>query len=175
MSITVSKFNVVSLHDREVASSASDRQDFESCVWKAVSSHHPQEVILAQLSIYDHKGGLKPHAIIHQQIFTAFRSCASLPPLTTSSGWKVVIILQFKTGHLQILMLKLQNCFFLILFKLIHGEWCLMFLFYCSGYWVIKDLSLLFFNIVAPPKQTWSQRSKTYCLYNRDIKIPSGT
>ena len=28
-------------------------------------------------------------------------------------------------------------------------------LFYSPGYWVIKDLSLLFFNIVAPPKQTW--------------------
>ena len=35
---------------------ASDRQGstFESCVWKAVSSHsshHPQEVLLAQLSL----------------------------------------------------------------------------------------------------------------------------
>ena len=38
------------------------------------------------------------------------------------------------------------------------------------GYWVIKDLSLLFLDIVAPPKQTCSQRSKTYCLYNQDIK-----
>ena len=27
----------------------------------------------------------------------------------------------------------------------------LFFLFYSPGYWVIKDLSLLFFNIVAPP------------------------
>ena len=35
---------------------------------------------------------------------------------------------------------------------------------------VIEDLSLLFFNIVAPPKQTKSQRSKTHCLYNKDIK-----
>ena len=35
---------------------------------------------------------------------------------------------------------------------------------------VIKDLSLLFFNIAAPPKQTWSHRSKTHCLYNQDIK-----
>ena len=45
-----------------------------------------------------------------------------------------------------------------------------LFLFYCSGYWDINDLSLLFFNIAAPPKQTWSQRSKTYCLYRQDIK-----
>ena len=56
---------VGSLRDREVAFSASDRQgsNFESCVWRAVSSqssHHPQEVLLAQFSLYVHKGGLKP-------------------------------------------------------------------------------------------------------------------
>ena len=56
---------VGSLRDREVACSASDRQgsNFESCVWKTVSSqssHHPQEVLLAQFSLYVHKGGLKP-------------------------------------------------------------------------------------------------------------------
>ena len=56
---------VGSLCDREVACSASDRQGsaFESCVWKTVSSHlshHPQEVLLAQYSLYVHKGGLKP-------------------------------------------------------------------------------------------------------------------
>ena len=55
---------VGSLRDREVACSASDRQssNFESCVWKKVSSHsshHPQEVLLAQFSLYVHKGGLK--------------------------------------------------------------------------------------------------------------------
>ena len=44
------------------------------------------------------------------------------------------------------------------------------YLFYWSGYWIIKYLILLFLNIVAPPKQTCSQRSKTYCLYNQDIK-----
>ena len=56
---------VGSLRDREVACSASDRQgsNFESCVWGTVSSqssHHPQEVLLAQFSLYVHKGGLKP-------------------------------------------------------------------------------------------------------------------
>ena len=56
---------VGSLRDREVAYSASDRQgsNFESCVWRTVSSqssHHPQEVLLAQFSLYVHKGGLKP-------------------------------------------------------------------------------------------------------------------
>ena len=59
------KLNIVgSLCDREVACSASDRQgsNFESCVWRTVSSqssHHPQEVLLAQFSLYVHKGGLK--------------------------------------------------------------------------------------------------------------------
>ena len=59
------KVNIVgSLRDREVACSASDRQgsNFESCVWRTVSSqssHHPQEVLLAQSSLYVHKDGLK--------------------------------------------------------------------------------------------------------------------
>ena len=53
------------LRVREVACSASDRQgsNFESCVWRTVSSHlshHPQEVLLAQFSLYVHKCGLKP-------------------------------------------------------------------------------------------------------------------
>ena len=56
---------VGSLRGREVACSASDRQgsNFESCLWRTVSSqssHHPQEVPLAQFSLYVHKGGLKP-------------------------------------------------------------------------------------------------------------------
>ena len=56
---------VGSLRDREVACSASDRQgpNFGSSVWRTVSSqssHHPQEVLLAQFSLYVHKGGLKP-------------------------------------------------------------------------------------------------------------------
>ena len=56
---------VESLRDREVACSASNRQgsNFESCFWRTVSSHsthHPQEVLLAQFSLYVHEGGLKP-------------------------------------------------------------------------------------------------------------------
>ena len=60
------EFSIVgSLHDREVACSASDREgsNFESCVWRAVSSqssHHPQEVLLPQFSLHVLKGGLKP-------------------------------------------------------------------------------------------------------------------
>ena len=77
---------VGSLRDREVACSASDRQgsNFESCVWRTVSSqssHHPQEVLLAQFSLYVHKGGLKPDAFYF----------ISLPRPTTLSEWKLLI------------------------------------------------------------------------------------
>ena len=73
---------VGSLRDREVACSASDRQgsNFESCVWRTVSSqssHHPQEVLLAQFSLYVHKGGLKPdsfHFISYKHDFRRFSS-----------------------------------------------------------------------------------------------------
>ena len=56
------KLSIVgSLRYREVAWSASDLQglNFESCVWRAVSSHHPQEVLLAQFSLYVHKSYIK--------------------------------------------------------------------------------------------------------------------
>ena len=71
---------VGSLRDREVACSASDRQgsNFESCVWKTVSSqssHHPQEVLLAQFSLYVHKGGLSP---IHFISFHFHIDCACM-------------------------------------------------------------------------------------------------
>ena len=72
---------VGSLRDREVACSASDRQgsNFESCVWRTVSSqsfHHPQEVLLAQFSLYVHKGGLKPDSFhfISNAKLTKFRN-----------------------------------------------------------------------------------------------------
>ena len=53
--------------DREIANSPPDRQgwNFESCLWRAVSSHsshHPQEVLLAQFSLYVHICGLKHHS-----------------------------------------------------------------------------------------------------------------
>ena len=66
---------VGSLRDREVACSASDRQgsNLESCVWRTVSfqsTHHPQEVLLAQFTLYVHKGGLKPESF-HFHFFTS--------------------------------------------------------------------------------------------------------
>ena len=64
---------VGSLRDREVACSASDRQgsNFESCVWRTVSSqssHHLQEALLAQFSLYVHKGGLKPDSFHYRYV-----------------------------------------------------------------------------------------------------------
>ena len=60
------KLSIVgSLRDQELACSASDHQgaNFESCGWRTVSSHsshHPQQVLLAQFRLYVHKGGLNP-------------------------------------------------------------------------------------------------------------------
>ena len=80
------KFSIVgSLRYREVACSASDRQglNFESCVWRTVSSHsshHPQKVLLAQFSLYVHKGGLKPDSFhfiskIYNEIYRVVAPC----------------------------------------------------------------------------------------------------
>ena len=80
---------VGSLRDREVACSASDRQgsNFESCVWRTVSSqssHHPQEVLLAQFSLYVHKGGLKPDSYISAgtKVFLKVLLTVYMSPLT---------------------------------------------------------------------------------------------
>ena len=80
------KLSIVgSVRDREVACSASDRQgsNFESCVWRTVpshSSHHPQEVLLAQFSLYVHKGGLKPDSFhfIYEALKTQIKSIGSI-------------------------------------------------------------------------------------------------
>ena len=80
---------VGSLRDREVACSASDRQgsNFESCVWRTVSSqssHHPQEVLLAQFSLYVHKGGLKPDS------FHINMTTSPLNTKTVSKYWLMI-------------------------------------------------------------------------------------
>ena len=81
---------VGSLRDREVACSASDRQgsNFESCVWRTVSSHsshHPQEVLLAQFILYVHKGGLKPDSFtqtqLTQNIHTMYGQAGAAEPM----------------------------------------------------------------------------------------------
>ena len=59
------RFNIVgNLRDQEVGCLTSDRQgsNFEYGVCRAVSSRHPHDVLLAQFSLYVHKGGLKPHS-----------------------------------------------------------------------------------------------------------------
>ena len=85
-----------SLRDREVACSTSDRQgsNFESCVWRTVSSrssHHPQEVLLAQFSLYVHKGGLKPDSfhLLHAVAAKCWRHWPKiLPSLKNHSASK---------------------------------------------------------------------------------------
>ena len=82
---------VGSLRDREVACSASDHQgsNFESCVWRTVSSHsshHPQEVLLAQFSLYVHKGGLKPDSF--HFIFSSTTSRELRQQFAACSGWR---------------------------------------------------------------------------------------
>ena len=84
-----------SLRDREVACSASDRQgsNFESCVWRTVSSHsshHPQEVFLAQFILYVHKGGLKPDS--YHFIF----SCPRFTPCTPKNVYYMQQMEAFK-------------------------------------------------------------------------------
>ena len=77
---------VGNLRDREVACSASDRQgsNFESFVWRTVSSHsshHHQEVLLAQFSLYVHKGGLKPDSFHFHYGRMCFKSVKNLGAL----------------------------------------------------------------------------------------------
>ena len=85
------KVNIVgSLRVREVACSASDRQgsNFESCVWRTVSSqssHHPQEVLLAQFSLYVHKGDLKPDSF--HFLLAAYYSCNPSKHDTLRQWW----------------------------------------------------------------------------------------
>ena len=81
---------VGSLRDREVACSASDRQgsNFESCVWRTVSSqssHHPQEVLLAQSSLYVHKSGLKPDSFHFRNIVFVIVGTVFMRQILTSS------------------------------------------------------------------------------------------
>ena len=77
------KFSIAgNLCDREVACSASNLEglNFEIRVWRAVSSqssHYPQEVLLAQFSLYVHTIGLKPdsfHFFIYCTKWTFLRA-----------------------------------------------------------------------------------------------------
>ena len=86
---------VGSLRDREVACSASDPQgsNFESCVWRTVSSqssHHPQVVLLAQFSLYVHKGGLKPDSF---HFYLAIKSALVYQRTFPTLNWEVISML----------------------------------------------------------------------------------
>ena len=97
---------VGSLRDREVACSASDLQglNFESCVWRTVSSqssHHPQEVLLAQFSLYVHKGGLKPDSFHFIFLLSTFPLPDTPLRRNAKSSIKVIICQEqetFNTG-----------------------------------------------------------------------------
>ena len=83
---------VGSLRDREVACSTSDRQgsNFESCVWRTVSSlssHHPQVVLLAQFSLSVHKCGLKPESF--HFIYIGSNATQYAPNLCMACVWEL--------------------------------------------------------------------------------------
>ena len=93
---------VGSLRDREVACSASDRQgsNFESCVWRTVSSqssHHPQEVLLAQFSLYVHIGGLKPDSFHFHLYITNFLGCLFPQFFEFSWSWFISTCLKWRS------------------------------------------------------------------------------
>ena len=88
------KLSIVgSLRDREVVCSASDLQglNFASCVLRAVSSHsshHPQEVLPAQYSLYVHNSGLKPDS------FYFFYTISLYPQLIWPFTWNLLAYTQ---------------------------------------------------------------------------------
>ena len=94
-----------SLRDREVACSASDRQgsNFESCVWRTVSSHsshHPQEVLLAQFSLYVHKCGLKPGSFhFSNTLWSILPKCEMLSTTRRCVASQFVITFQFVINY----------------------------------------------------------------------------
>ena len=116
---------VGSLRDREVACSASDRQgsNFESCVWRTVSSqssHHPQEVLLAQFSLCVHKGGLKPDSF-HLQVILYLLSCSILShfsPEAQGIFYNVIFVLLLLLLLLMLVLLLLLMLLLLLFFML---------------------------------------------------------
>ena len=96
------KLSIVgSLHDREVACTASDLQSLnvESCVWRALSSYHSQEVILAQFSLYVHKSGQKSDSFYF--IFWHHTLAVRAPAI--QSGCGLLYSLQSSLDHLVLL------------------------------------------------------------------------
>ena len=117
---------VGSLHDREVACSASDRQgsNFESCVWRTVSSQspqHPQEVLLAQFSLYVHKGGLKPDSF--HLLHVAARFFHKIVKM-----WVSPLVLN--ATHISLGFYAFQSVFFAVIYDL----WIIQSSYFISGF-----------------------------------------
>ena len=95
------------IRDQKLACSASDRRvsNFESCIWSVVSSHHAQEVLLAQFSPYVHKSGLNLNSCIHTvyRHFGALKLLYTLPSIMSYhsqfSQMKHVRIKYLAQGH----------------------------------------------------------------------------
>ena len=107
------KLSIVrSLLGREVACSASDRQgsNFESCLWRAVSSHsshNPEGVLLAQFSLYVHKD-LWPKSRFISFLFI-LKLCVSLSilkPCVSLSILKLCVSLSMLKPRVSLSILK---------------------------------------------------------------------
>ena len=118
------RFNVVgSLRDRDVACSATYRQgqNFESCVPRAVSSHHPQEDLMAHLSLFVHKGGIKPHSF--HPIFLPHQ-CTLLDLHGCDLRWTVIAYIEISWRRTITLLTKC-NILDLVNFVVFKFSWIL--------------------------------------------------
>ena len=102
---------VGSLCDREVACSGSDRQgsNFESCAWRTVSSqssHHPQEVLLAQFSLYVHKRGLKLDSFRMRLCVQHTVRLSFTTPAGTCAFWTELYTHKKMVAHSKVALLK---------------------------------------------------------------------
>ena len=103
--LVASQYIVGSLRDREVACTAIDRKgsNFESCVWRTVSSqssHHSQEVLLAQFSQYLHKCDLKPDSFHYLRMKSCKNVQAKYMYRTTKTGDSTKGLYQVVTVYL---------------------------------------------------------------------------
>ena len=92
------------------------RENFESCVWRTVSSqssHHTQEVLLAQFSLYVHKSGLKPDSFHFEPLVQDFRRNIIFLP---SQSWDIVSKLCHWARH------STLNCFIWLKWNRVSGR-----------------------------------------------------
>ena len=81
--------------------SACQGSNFECCVWRTVSSHsshHPQEVLLAQFSLYVHKGGLKPDSF-HLSVANGANVRNTCSKMAASPIQSKIFLLPLKTKY----------------------------------------------------------------------------